>query len=54
MERGPEKEQSQQVTDDGKKDPKTCNVAHGTQILCTLEHEVEGDTTFSYREHSLQ
>lgn len=29
-------------------------MAHGTQILCKLEHEVEGDTTFSYREHILQ
>lgn len=31
-----------------------CNVVHCTQILCKLEHEVEGDTTFSYKEHNLQ
>lgn len=31
-----------------------CNVVRGTQILCKLEHEVEGDTTFSYRERNLQ
>jgi hypothetical protein len=55
MEKGLEKEQSWQVTDDSKKvDPQTCNVVRGTQILCKLEHEVEGDTTFSYRERNLQ
>lgn len=27
---------------------------HGIQILCMLGHEFEEDTTFSYREHSLQ
>lgn len=31
-----------------------CNEAHGTQILCKLEHEVAGDTTFSCKEHNLQ
>ena len=35
-------------------DVQTCNVVRGTQIPCKLEHEVEGDTTFSYREDNLQ
>lgn len=35
-------------------DVQTCNVVRGTQILCKLEHEVEGDTTFFYTEHNLQ
>ena len=49
------KEQSWQVIDNSKKvDVQTCNVVHCTQILCKLEHEVEGDTTFSYKEHNLQ
>ena len=29
-------------------------MVRGIQILCKLEHEVEEDTTFSYREHNLQ
>lgn len=32
----------------------TCIVGHGILILCKLEHVVEADTTFFYREHSLQ
>ena len=35
-------------------DVQTCNVVHGIGIPCKLVHEVEGDTTFSYKEHNLQ
>lgn len=29
-------------------------MVRGTRILCKLEHEVGGDTTFSYRGHNHQ
>lgn len=35
-------------------DRQTCNVAHGTQILCKHEHEVEANTTFSCKERNLR